>query len=71
MAPQTIEIFLNGELKQVPSGWSLYQLIDSLGLTGLPVAAELNGQLVRRKVWESNTLSPEDRLEIVHFVGGG
>ena len=65
-----MQIFLNGEPKECPSG-SLAQLISQLGMKDDRVAVELNREIVPRAHWSDTELSDGDRLEIVHFVGGG
>jgi thiamine biosynthesis protein ThiS len=64
-------ILVNGELKQFDDGVSLSALIDLLDLPPQRIAVELNGEVVRRANWKCTILKDEDRLEIVHFVGGG
>jgi sulfur carrier protein len=49
----------------------LQDLIADLELKGDRVAVELNGNIVPRAEWTSTALADGDRLEIVHFVGGG
>jgi sulfur carrier protein len=67
-------VILNGqprsftEFSQAPS---LEQLIAELGLKGDRVAVEHNGAIVPRSVWAETALDEGDRLEVVHFVGGG
>lgn len=50
---------------------SLRDLVDRLGLVSERVAIELNGSVVKRSDWPSEKLQDNDRVEIVHFVGGG
>jgi sulfur carrier protein len=50
---------------------SLEQLISELGLKGDRVAVEHNGEIVPRSGWAETTVNGGDRLEVVHFVGGG
>jgi len=50
---------------------SLAQVIAEMALKGDRVAVELNGQIVQRTQWEDTSVSSGDRLEVVHFVGGG
>lgn len=64
-------IYLNGEGKEIPDGLNLAQLVDKLGLPVQRVAVELNRTVVRRVDWSTTNLSENDRIEIVHFVGGG
>lgn len=62
---------LNGERREVADGVSLAQLIDTLGLAPERIAIELNQTVVRRAAWAGTELKENDRVEIVHFVGGG
>lgn len=67
-----IEITVNGQQQPVPTTWSVQNLVDSLQSTVRgPVAVELNENILRRENWASTPLQKGDRLEIVHFVGGG
>ena len=66
-----MEIVINGESRSVPSQITLQDLIQSLELKQDRVAVELNRQIVRRDRWSETALQDQDRLEIVHFVGGG
>lgn len=66
-----MEIQINGERRPVENGTSVAGLVESLGLAHDKVAVERNREIVRRQDWEQVCLSPDDRLEIVHFVGGG
>jgi len=65
---------LNGqsrEFAQLTPGANLQDLIVELGLKGDRVAIEHNGNIVPRAEWLEARLADGDRLEIVHFVGGG
>jgi len=66
-----MHIFVNGDLRSFPDSLSLIQLIEQLGLKGDRVAVELNREIVPRAQWAATELHDGDRLEIVHFVGGG
>jgi sulfur carrier protein len=46
-------------------------LVAELGLKGDRVAVELNGEIIPRSGWAAARLSEGDRVEVVHFVGGG
>ena len=50
---------------------NLDHLIDELALKGDRVAVEHNGEIVPRAEWPRTSLMEGDRLEVVHFVGGG
>lgn len=45
--------------------------MDELSLAPARIAVELNGEVVRRSIWAETVLNEGDRLEVVHFVGGG
>jgi thiamine biosynthesis protein ThiS len=62
---------INGEERQFTREMSLADLLDQLGMKPDRVAVELNREIVRRDHWADTALRDGDRLEIVHFVGGG
>ena len=67
-------VILNGRSKQfdeLDEGATLSQAIDLLGLKADRVAVERNGEIVGRALWATVALSSGDKLEVVHFVGGG
>jgi len=64
-------IQVNGEPRLVKENISLPELVASLSLKAEQVAIELNQRVVRRAQWESTMLQEADKVEIVHFVGGG
>lgn len=66
-----IEVVVNGVAREMRAGSSLSDLVGELGLEPSRVAVELNLTIVSRAVWDSSILKHGDRLEIVHFVGGG
>lgn len=62
---------INGEPRDFPDGLTLAALISQLGMKADRVAVELNLEIVPRANWDSTLLKNGDKLEIVHFVGGG
>ncbi len=70
MAEKT-EIIVNGKQTQVSTKWTVDDLIQDLELVGRQVAVEVNGQIISRDRWSDQALTSGDRIEIVHFVGGG
>ncbi|HUD23537.1 MAG TPA: sulfur carrier protein ThiS [Acidobacteriaceae bacterium] len=50
---------------------TLTLVIAAMDLKGDRIAVEHNGQIVQRAYWADTSVSSGDRLEIVHFVGGG
>jgi thiamine biosynthesis protein ThiS len=66
-----MKLQINGEDESYTAPLSLSELISQMGLKADRVAVELNLQIVPRDQWQQTNLSEGDRLEIVHFVGGG
>jgi thiamine biosynthesis protein ThiS len=66
-----MHVYVNGELKELSGTPSLTELVTQLELPTARIAIELNREVVRRSEWGSTMLKDEDRIEIVHFVGGG
>jgi len=62
---------INGESREFSSVATLAELVAHLGMKPDRVAVELNRELVRRDRWLTTQLTDGDKLEIVHFVGGG
>ena len=62
---------INGEAREFNGISTLSELVSQLGMKPDRVAIELNRELVRRERWPETTLAEGDKLEIVHFVGGG
>ncbi|MDD2319429.1 MAG: sulfur carrier protein ThiS [Geobacteraceae bacterium] len=65
-----MEITVNGEKKTVPP-LSVLGLLEMLELDPRRVAVELNLEILPKPDYETTTLQDDDRIEIVHFVGGG
>ena len=71
---QTIDalaLVVNGDPAQVPPGTHVAGLLDRLGLDRRKVAVELNEAIVPRSTYTETVLRDGDRIEIVHFIGGG
>jgi thiamine biosynthesis protein ThiS len=66
-----MKVYVNGEIKELSGTPSLVELVAQLELPAARIAIELNREVVRRSEWGSTVLKDEDRIEIVHFVGGG
>ena len=66
-----IKIKINGKLKTVHQNTKLSILIDFLKIPIKKVAIELNEEIVNKKMLNKIVLKNNDRIEIVHFIGGG
>ena len=65
-----MNLTINGE-NQAVSADTLGALVEQLGMKAERVAIELNREIVPHDQWPQTPLHDGDRLEIVHFVGGG
>ncbi|HEV7157080.1 MAG TPA: sulfur carrier protein ThiS [Caulobacteraceae bacterium] len=66
-----MRLTINGEERALEAVASVTTLISLLGLDPRKVAVERNLAIVPRSLWPSTTLLDGDRIELVHFVGGG
>jgi thiamine biosynthesis protein ThiS len=66
-----MRLHLNGEQRDFPDGLTVAALVAHLGMKPDRVAVELNLEIVRRARWDATILKDGDKLEVVHFVGGG
>jgi len=66
-----MQIQVNGDRRELRDESRLSDLFKELSLAPERVAVEVNHQIVRRNEWPNTILKEGDRVEIVHFVGGG
>jgi thiamine biosynthesis protein ThiS len=66
-----MQLTINGEARQYDALTSLSSLIETLGLDPRKVAIERNLEIVPRSTYAATSLADGDRIEIVHFIGGG
>jgi sulfur carrier protein len=71
VAAATIDVHVNGEARSMPQGLTLSGALGHLGLDPRKVAVERNLEIAPRSLYDEITIESGDRLEIVHFVGGG
>ena len=65
------KIQLNGDLYEINKGSNLNQLLKNLQIQKNKVAVEVNGEIVEKNKYPKLILNSDDRVEIVHFIGGG
>jgi len=65
-----MRLIINGEERQFEAQ-TVLALVEQLGIKSDRVAVELNREIVPRAEWPQAALREGDKLEIVHFVGGG
>ncbi|MGB5733945.1 MAG: sulfur carrier protein ThiS [Thiohalocapsa sp.] len=66
-----MQITVNGNPTDIPPKLSMAELIERLDLSGKRLAVEVNQELVPRSQFGSHRLAANDRVEIIHAVGGG
>ena len=65
------KIQLNGDTYEINGGTNLNELLNKLKIQKNKVAIEVNGEIVQRNRYENLVLGKDDKVEIVHFIGGG
>lgn len=68
---ERIAITVNGEDREIAPGATVAALLTAIGLDTRKVAVERNEEIVPRSTYATVALAAGDRLEIVHFIGGG
>lgn len=67
----SLSLILNGESRVMEAVRTVAELVAALGLDARKVAVERNLEIVPRSLYDRTELADGDRLEIVHFIGGG
>jgi len=65
------KIQLNGDPYEINKGTNLNELLNKLKIQKNKVAIEVNGEIVEREKYPNLILNKDDKVEIVHFIGGG
>ncbi len=66
-----MNIIVNGEKKELENSLNLQELLKKLELPNERIAIELNKNVIRKKDWNETEIKDADKIEIIHFVGGG
>jgi sulfur carrier protein len=69
-----VTLLLNGQTRTfdaLTSDATLQQLVEALALKSDRIAVERNGEIAPRGSWPTVSIGDGDRIEVVHFVGGG
>lgn len=64
-------VYVNGETREYAEKTCVANVIADMGLTGKKIAIELNKEILPFHQYDTQMLQAEDRLEIVHAIGGG
>ena len=65
------KIQLNGDLYEISDGTNLNELLNNLKIQKNKVAIEVNGEIIEKNKYPNLILKKDDKVEIVHFIGGG
>ena len=66
-----IEIRVNGKVKYISDKYKMSDLVKNLNIPMKKVAIELNQEIIDKKKINKISLKKKDKIEIVHFIGGG
>ena len=66
-----IKIKVNGKFKSIPDNYMITDLVKDLKIPLKKVAIELNQEIIDKKNISKIVLKKDDKIEIVHFIGGG
>jgi sulfur carrier protein len=66
-----VKIIVNGDMRECAEGTTLASLINDLGIKVKVMAAAVNMEVVKKDDWKSYVMKEDDKVELLHFVGGG
>ena len=66
-----IKITVNGKVKSIFDNYTVLDLVKNLNIPIKKVAIELNNEIINKKRLDKIKLKSKDKIEIVHFIGGG
>ena len=66
-----MKLIINGEEKDVQDGITIEELLDELGIKDKTMASAVDMQVVKKEDWDKRVLKEGEKVEFLHFVGGG
>ena len=66
-----MEIIVNGQRRDIKDKSTVLQLLNELQVKEKTMAVAINMEIVKKEQWEKHTIHEGDKLELLHFVGGG
>ena len=66
-----VKIQLNGKKVRIKQNFTVFDLLKKHKLDKKKVAIELNGAILTKNLYKKKIIKDEDKIEIVHFIGGG
>ncbi|REI24304.1 thiamine biosynthesis protein ThiS [Staphylococcus felis] len=66
-----VEVIVNGEVQTFQEHTTIQDILNHFEIEAKRIAVELNAKVVKRSEWSTTKVRPNDRLELLEFVGGG
>ena len=66
-----MKVIINGEEKEIKEGTRIGELLKELGIEEKTMASAVNMEVVKKEDWDSHVIHEGDKVEFLHFVGGG
>ncbi len=66
-----IEVIINGEKREISNSTTIKQVLTDLGIEEKTMASAVNLEVVKKENWDNYLLKDGDKIEFLHFVGGG
>jgi sulfur carrier protein len=66
-----MKIVVNGEEKEVREGITVAELLKELGILEKTMATAIDMQVVKKQEWDKRVIKKSEKVEFLHFVGGG
>ena len=66
-----MDIIINGEKINTIDDTTIDELLNNLNIKDKVMAVAINMEIVKKERWESHKIKEDDKLELLHFVGGG
>ena len=66
-----MEIIVNGQRRDIKDKSTVLELLNELQVKEKTMAVAINMEIVKKEQWEKHTIQEGDKLELLHFVGGG
>ena len=63
-------LIVNGEIRETETK-TILELLQELGIEEKVMAAAINMEVVKKELWATQTFNENDKVELLHFVGGG
>ncbi len=66
-----MRVIINGKEQNIEENMSILALLQELNIKEKTMAAAINMKVVKKDSWDSTLIQADDKIEFLHFVGGG